>query len=305
MSRGDAAVTARILLVGRGENGVARDGEPDGPPIHAHKCQERISPMPQSQHGRAVATPRRKAGYSVDRCRADRRSQIFRRTLAASPPVATWIVREQATIPRSATGSRGTGTRRIARAPERATKTPACSEPRPASFIHSTQAYYSNDEQVLDSLVYATPGFAVNLDAKLAALAVQKGGAKKKFVVAALGSSVTAGHDGFGDTAWPAVLQRRLAKALAPFGIEVEVRNQAVGGSEPFPRSLCMSTLAGDDADLVIREWERARGAGQTGRGGDAETTRTVRGDGSRRRRGRHVDSPRRRVAAPPRLPRG
>jgi len=117
-------------------------------------------------------------------------------------------------------------------------------------------AYYSNDEQVLDSLVYATPGFAVNLDAKLAALAVQKGGAKKKFVVAALGSSVTAGHDGFGDTAWPAVLQRRLAKALAPFGIEVEVRNQAVGGSEPFPRSLCMSTLAGDDADLVIREWE-------------------------------------------------
>ena len=183
--------------------------------------------------------------------------------------------------------------------------TPACSEPRPASFIHSTQAYYSNDEQVLDSLVYATPGFAVNLDAKLAALAVQKGGAKKKFVVAALGSSVTAGHDGFGDTAWPAVLQRRLAKALAPFGIEVEVRNQAVGGSEPFPRSLCMSTLAGDDADLVIREWERARGAGQTGRGGDAETTRTVRGDGSRRRRGRHVDSPRRRVAAPPRLPRG
>ena len=75
-------------------------------------------------------------------------------------------------------------------------------------------------------------------------------------MVAAFGSSVTAGHDGFGHTAWPAVLGRRLAKELAPLGIEVEVRNQAVGGAEPFPRSLCVGPIAGNDVDLVIREWE-------------------------------------------------
>ena len=39
-------------------------------------------------------------------------------------------------------------------------------------------------------------------------------------------------------------------------GMDVEVRNQAVGGREPCAASLCGSTLAGDDADLVIREWE-------------------------------------------------
>ena len=114
-------------------------------------------------------------------------------------------------------------------------------------------AYYNGDEQVLDALVFATSGLAPTLEAKLARLATSGGG---KFVVAAFGSSVTAGHDGFGHTAWPAVLGRRLAKELAPLGIEVEVRNQAVGGAEPFPRSLCVGPIAGNDVDLVIREWE-------------------------------------------------
>ena len=54
-------------------------------------------------------------------------------------------------------------------------------------------------------------------------------------MVAAFGSSVTAGHDGFGHTAWPAVLGRRLAKELAPFGYRGRGENQAVGGAEPFP----------------------------------------------------------------------
>ena len=108
-------------------------------------------------------------------------------------------------------------------------------------------AYYNGDEQVLDALVFATAGLAPTLEAKLARLATSGGG---KFVVAAFGSSVTAGHDGFGHTAWPAVLGRRLAKELAPLGIEVEVRNQAVGGAEPFPRSLCVGPIAGNDVDL-------------------------------------------------------
>ena len=115
-------------------------------------------------------------------------------------------------------------------------------------------AYYNGDEQVLDALVFATSGLAPTLEAKLARLATTEG--SKKFVIAAFGSSVTAGHDGFGHTAWPAVLGRRLAKELAPLGIEVEVRNQAVGGAEPFPRSLCVGPIAGNDVDLVIREWE-------------------------------------------------
>ena len=90
--------------------------------------------------------------------------------------------------------------------------------------LGSLLAYYDGDEQVLDALVFATSGLAPTLEAKLAKLATSGGG---KFVVAAFGSSVTAGHDGFGHTAWPAVLGRRLSKELAPLGIEVEVRPSA------------------------------------------------------------------------------
>ena len=91
-----------------------------------------------------------------------------------------------------------------------------------AAAIASLLAYYyDGDEQVLDAVTASTPGLARNLEAKLASRAVSGEGAR--FVVAALGSSVTAGHDNVGSTAWPAVLERRLRGALGPLGIDVEV----------------------------------------------------------------------------------
>ena len=74
-----------------------------------------------------------------------------------------------------------------------------------AAAIASLLAYYEGDEQVLDAVTASTPGLARNLEAKLASRAVSGEGAR--FVVAALGSSVTAGHDNVGSTAWPAVLE--------------------------------------------------------------------------------------------------
>ena len=120
--------------------------------------------------------------------------------------------------------------------------------------LGSLLAYYDGDEQVLDAMVASTPGLAANLEHKLASYAVSP--EESHFVVAALGSSVTAGHDNIGSTAWPAVLERALADALAPLKISVDVRNQAVGGREPFPASACVGPIAGEDADLVVREWE-------------------------------------------------
>ena len=146
-----------------------------------------------------------------------------------------------------------------------------------AAAIASLLAYYEGDEQVLDAVTASTPGLARNLEAKLASRAVSGEGAR--FVVAALGSSVTAGHDNVGSTAWPAVLERRLKGALGPLGIDVEVRNQAVGGREPFPASLCLAPIAGEDADLVVREWEywsfgdglQGEGLRKGGESGDVE----------------------------------
>ena len=71
-------------------------------------------------------------------------------------------------------------------------------------------------------------------------------------------------------------------------------------GFRPFAKRTCTR---------LVRVWAhtyvRRADLPQTGRGGAAAATRIVRGNGSRRRRGCDADSPRRRVAAAPRLRRG
>ncbi|KAJ1455389.1 hypothetical protein M885DRAFT_617256 [Pelagophyceae sp. CCMP2097] len=121
--------------------------------------------------------------------------------------------------------------------------------------LKAAMAYYGGDAPILDAaLVHRTTGLSQALDGKLARLVAGKGSGK--FTVGVLGSSVTAGHDGFGNTAYPAVLERALKPVFAALGVNVEVRNLAVGGREPFPASMCVRTICGDDADLIVREWE-------------------------------------------------
>ncbi len=112
--------------------------------------------------------------------------------------------------------------------------------------------YYDGDTTVL--------GAALGLadDTALAArMALAMAGRRNRTLsAAAAGSSVTAGHGGFGDAAWPLVLERRVAPVWALFGVRFVVHNQAVGGRDPWPASWCLSPMMGDDVDIVMREWE-------------------------------------------------
>jgi hypothetical protein len=116
-------------------------------------------------------------------------------------------------------------------------------------------AYYENDKLILEK----APARLNNkqsestLVAKFA-LSMLK---NKEFVISAAGSSVTAGHDGFGTVAWPAVLEKQLQPVWSALqNKKFLVRNMAVGGRDPNPYSLCLAPMLGEDADIIIREWE-------------------------------------------------
>uniref|UniRef100_A0A6U4GJY9 Uncharacterized protein n=1 Tax=Phaeomonas parva TaxID=124430 RepID=A0A6U4GJY9_9STRA len=78
-----------------------------------------------------------------------------------------------------------------------------------------------------------------------------------KWVIGHLGSSVTAGHDGFGTTAYPAAMGRALGPIFEKVGLNLDVRNAAVGGRGPWMEgSICLENQLGDDVDIIVREWE-------------------------------------------------
>jgi len=115
-------------------------------------------------------------------------------------------------------------------------------------------AYYDGDTRILQRAPIVPPEDAdARLCAQLALLAL---GHKRRLVIGAIGSSVTAGHDGFGDAAWPRVIERWLGPTIKQLGGQLMVRNQAVGGTNPFPASLCLAPILGTDVDIVLREWE-------------------------------------------------
>ena len=73
-----------------------------------------------------------------------------------------------------------------------------------------------------------------------------------KFVVVVGGMSDTAGHGNKASEAYPMVMKKALTPVFAAAGVELVVRNLAMGGVPSFPNSLCMADAFGDDADLVV-----------------------------------------------------
>jgi len=121
--------------------------------------------------------------------------------------------------------------------------------------------YYHGDKKLLDAIFDKDRASEKMLTARLVqrVLLAQKataGGKKPRFVVGSVGSSVTAGHDGFFETAYTNVLKRQLGPMLEAAGVELVVRNAAVGGTAPWPPSLCLANQVGGDVDLITREWE-------------------------------------------------
>ncbi len=88
------------------------------------------------------------------------------------------------------------------------------------------------------------------------------------FVIAFMGSSVTAGHDTPFNESFSERTGRLMSSPLKMVGINVDSRNAAMGNNPCVPYDLCPKTFAGDDADLV--HWEQsyncfAHDVGKTG----------------------------------------
>ena len=113
-------------------------------------------------------------------------------------------------------------------------------------------ASFDGDSQILSANEFqGQPGDRVLVDKMAQAML-----ARRPFVISAAGSSVSAGHDNMGTDAWPRVLGRILRPLWKTFEVDLVLRNQAVGGRNPNPHSLCLAPMLGDDADVVLREWE-------------------------------------------------
>ncbi len=78
----------------------------------------------------------------------------------------------------------------------------------------------------------------------------------KKFVLAWMGSSVTAGHDTVFNETFTVLTGQIMSPAFEGTGITLESRNAAMGNNPCVPYDLCPKTFAGPDADLV--HWEQS-----------------------------------------------
>lgn len=75
-----------------------------------------------------------------------------------------------------------------------------------------------------------------------------------RFVVSFSGTSVTAGHDNYLNQSYPMVFQRVAQPAFRAAGVDLVVRNHAMGNNPAIPSSLCVGSQLGTDSDVVA--WE-------------------------------------------------
>lgn len=78
----------------------------------------------------------------------------------------------------------------------------------------------------------------------------------RPFAFAFGGYSVTAGRGNYFTQSFPFVMRNRLAMPFSMLGIELIVKNAAIGGCSAFPYGWCMSNFWGLEADVV--SWDYA-----------------------------------------------
>lgn len=71
------------------------------------------------------------------------------------------------------------------------------------------------------------------------------------FKVSFGGYSVTAGRGNYFHQSYPFVLERLITQPMKLLGIELQVRNAAIGGVPSFPYGWCLNNFLGEDADVV------------------------------------------------------
>jgi hypothetical protein len=85
----------------------------------------------------------------------------------------------------------------------------------------------------------------------------------RPFVMAFAGYSVTVGRGNFFSQSFPFVLERVLKTPLKQIlGVELIVRNGAIGGIPSFPYGWCLSHFLGEDADVVSWDYGMNEGRG-------------------------------------------
>ena len=106
------------------------------------------------------------------------------------------------------------------------------------------------------------------VDAARSRLAVNSGAnttaptaANQSFLMIFGGSSVTAGHDNWYNQSYPFVAERRLSPVLAAMGIELVVRNIAMGANNCLPYDYCYNAQGGEGADWL--SWEQSFNCGK------------------------------------------
>jgi len=109
--------------------------------------------------------------------------------------------------------------------------------------------YYDGDTAILDESPMRSHTQRQQLAARMALKVIE---AQKKpggvtFVIASVGSSMTAGHGAMGHTAFPGVLRRVLGPMFEVVGVKLETRNAGVGSEAPWPHSWCLLSQVGDD----------------------------------------------------------
>lgn len=68
------------------------------------------------------------------------------------------------------------------------------------------------------------------------------------------GYSVTTGRGNYFHQSYPLVLEKLLTKAMNLIGIELHIRNAAIGGVPSFPYGWCLDIFLGDDID--VHSWD-------------------------------------------------
>lgn len=74
---------------------------------------------------------------------------------------------------------------------------------------------------------------------------------QRPFKVAFGGYSVTVGRGNYFNQSYPFVLRRLLTKPMKLLGVDLQVRNAAIGGVPSFPYGWCLDNFLGDDADVI------------------------------------------------------
>lgn len=68
------------------------------------------------------------------------------------------------------------------------------------------------------------------------------------------GYSVTTGRGNYFHQSYPLVLEKLLTKAMKLIGIDLHIRNAAIGGVPSFPYGWCLDIFLGDDID--VHSWD-------------------------------------------------